>query len=222
MAKLSELKSLLEKARKAPRPASGPAPARVVTPTATRTARESADIDLRETFADVQPLGEHNRAVRARVKAPATPAQRLADEAAALAASKYGVEPSPTQWAVGQEIEAEQTFVRKGLGSDVLERLRRGHWAIQGEIDLHRLNRSEARDTLADFLVGARGNGWRCVRVIHGKGLGSPNREPVLKNTIRRWLTQRDEVLAYCEPPHHGGGSGAVLVLLKSPAATPR
>ena len=222
MAKLSELKSLLEKARKAPRPASGPAPARVVTPTATRTARESADIDLRETFADVQPLGEHNRAVRARVKAPATPAQRLADEAAALAASKYGVEPSPTQWAVGQEIEAEQTFVRKGLGSDVLERLRRGHWAIQGEIDLHRLNRSEARDTLADFLAGARSNGWRCVRVIHGKGLGSPNREPVLKNTIRRWLTQRDEVLAYCEPPHHGGGSGAVLVLLKSPAATPR
>jgi DNA-nicking Smr family endonuclease len=87
---------------------------------------------------------------------------------------------------------------------------------------LHRLNRSEARDALADFLLQARGNGWRCVRVIHGKGLGSPNREPVLKNTVRRWLAQRDEVLAYCEPPHHGGGGGAVLVLLKSPAATRR
>jgi len=119
---------------------------------------------------------------------------------------------------VGQELEAEQTFLRKGLGTDVLERLRRGHWSVQGEIDLHRLNRDEARDALADFLLEARGNGWRCVRVVHGKGLGSPNREPVLKNKVRRWLAQRDDVLAYCEAPRHAGGGGAVLVLLKSPS----
>jgi DNA-nicking Smr family endonuclease len=90
---------------------------------------------------------------------------------------------------------------------------------VQGELDLHRLNRDEARDALADFFNDARNYGWRCVRVVHGKGLSSPNREPVLKAKVRRWLTQRDEVLAYCEAPRHAGGAGAVLVLLKAPRA---
>ena len=70
---------------------------------------------------------------------------------------------------------------------------------------------------MADFLLDARSRGWRCVRIIHGKGLSSPNREPVLKSKVRRWLTQWESVLAYCEAPHHGGGGGAVIVLLKSP-----
>ena len=85
---------------------------------------------------------------------------------------------------------------------------------MQGELDLHRLNREEARDALTEFFNAARSSGWRCVRIIHGKGLSSPNREPVLKGKVRLWLAQRDEVLAYCEAPHHAGGSGAVLVLL--------
>jgi DNA-nicking Smr family endonuclease len=179
----------------------------------------AVDLDLRATFADVQPLRQQNRAPRARPRAAASAAQRIADEAAALAESKYGAEPSPVRWEVGQEIEAGQTFVRKGLGSDLLSRLRRGHWAVQGELDLHRLTRDEARDALGDFLFEARSNGWRCVRVVHGKGLSSPNREPVLKEKVRRWLAQREEVLAYCEAPRHAGGGGAVLVLLKSPTA---
>jgi DNA-nicking Smr family endonuclease len=176
-------------------------------------------LDLGAAFADVQPLRQQNRTPRAQPRAAASAAQRIADEAAALVESKYGAEPSPTRWEVGQEIEAGQTFVRKGLGTDLLARLRRGHWAVQGELDLHRLNRDEARDALADFLLEARSNGWRCVRVVHGKGLSSPNREPVLKEKVRRWLAQREEVLAYCEAPRHAGGGGAVLVLLKSPTA---
>jgi DNA-nicking Smr family endonuclease len=219
MAKLSELKALLAAARQTPPPRKA-APA-----IAKRTSESNAggdDVDLKKVFADVQPLGRHNRAVRVAPATGATPRQRLADEADALAASRSGIEPSLTDWNVGQEIEAEQTFVRKGLGTDVLTRLRRGHWSVQGEIDLHRLNRDEARDALADFLFEARNNGWRCVRIVHGKGLGSPNREPVLKNKVRRWLAQRDEVLAYCEAPRHEGGSGAVLVLLKSPGGSSR
>ena len=108
--------------------------------------------------------------------------------------------------------------MRPGLGADVLVRLRRGHWSVQGELDLHRLTSSEAHDALADFLFDARSRGLRCVRIIHGKGLSSPNREPVLKSKVRRWLSQWDEVLAYCEAPRHGGGGGAVVVLLKAPA----
>jgi DNA-nicking Smr family endonuclease len=121
-------------------------------------------------------------------------------------------------WEAGQEQDAEQTFLRKGLARDVLARLRRGHWSVQGELDLHRLNRDEARGALVEFVNEARASGWRCVRIVHGKGLSSPNREPVLKGKVRQWLAQRDEVLAYCEAPRHAGGSGAVLVLLKARA----
>ncbi len=72
-------------------------------------------------------------------------------------------------------------------------KLRRGHWSVQDELDLHGLTVDEARDALADYLTDARSHGWRCVRVIHGKGLSSPNREPVLKSKVRRWLTQWDK-----------------------------
>ena len=68
-----------------------------------------------------------------------------------------------------------------------------------------------ARRRFAD----ARQRGYRCVRVIHGKGLTSPNREPVLKGKVRKWLAQWGDVLAYTEAPQNGGGGGAVLVLLR-------
>ncbi len=213
MAKLSELKTLLAKAHQA-------APKKPRLPAARSVADDPlAEVDLREVFADVAPLRSANRAALPRERPPSRPAQRLADEAAALSASRHGVEPSPAHWDIGQEHEAEQTFLRKGLGADVLSRLRRGHWSVQGELDLHRLNRDEARAALTEFFNDARNCGWRCVRVIHGKGLSSPNREPVLKGKVRRWLAQRDDVLAYCEAPRHAGGEGAVLVLLKASTA---
>ena len=217
MAKLSELKALLSETRKA-----SPKSSATRSPSAKQALDVKAstpDVDLREVFADVTPLGGRNRVKLAGVRPETSPAQRIADEADALAASRYGAEPSPGDWEPGQEQEAEQTFLRKGLTLDLLAQLRRGRWAVQGELDLHRLTREQARDAMADFLLEARGSGWRCVRIVHGKGLSSPNREPVLKAKVRRWLTQRDEVLAYCEAPRHSGGGGAVLVLLKSRVA---
>ncbi len=217
MAKLSDLKTLLRSAEKKPAPTGA---ARVTAnhgkQAATRGARLDADIDLGQAFADVAPLPSRNRARIDKARPAPTPAKRLADEADALAASKFGIEPSPSSWEVGQEQDAHQTFLRPGLGTDVLVRLRRGHWTVQGELDLHRLTSHQARDALADFLSDARIRGLRCVRVVHGKGLSSPNREPVLKSKVRRWLSQWDEVLAYCEAPRHGGGGGAVVVLLKA------
>ena len=219
MAKLSELKALLAAKREAivanreiPAKAGAKVPARAIA----RTEHASGDVDLRKAFEDVAPLPPGNRARLVAQRPSSTPLKRLQDEADALAASKYGSAPSPSSWEIGQELEAEQTFRRAGLGSDVLAKLRRGHWAVQGELDLHRLTVDEARESLADFVLDARSRGWRCVRVIHGKGLSSPNREPVLKSKVRRWLTQWESVLAYCEAPHHGGGGGAVIVLLKS------
>ena len=217
MAKLSELKALLSEARKAsPRSDTPRSPS---ARQALDVKASTPDVDLREVFADVTPLGGRNRVKHAGARPETSPAQRIADEADALAASRYGAEPSPGDWEPGQEQEAEQTFLRKGLALDLLAQLRRGRWAVQGELDLHHLTREQARDAMTDFLLEARGSGWRCVRIVHGKGLSSPNREPVLKAKVRRWLTQRDEVLAYCEAPRHSGGSGAVLVLLKSRVA---
>ena len=210
MAKLSELKTLLARAKLSP---SAPRPKAAKRPVV--TTGETAEIDLREAFADVKPLRPRDRATIRQAQPESVASQRLADEAAALAESKYGARPSPLSWEAGQEHDVHQTFLRKGLGTDVLARLRRGHWSVQGELDLHRHTRDEARDALTEFLNAARSYGWRCVRIVHGKGLSSPNREPVLKGKVRQWLAQRDEVLAYCEAPHHAGGSGAVLVLLK-------
>jgi DNA-nicking Smr family endonuclease len=215
MAKLSELKALLAQAKASTPPARQVKPLPTRSP-ATRLAPSDDEVDLQQAFADVKPLRVGNRAAIPRHPPSTAASKRLADEADALEASKYGVEPSPLAWEAGQEHEAEQTFLRKGLAGDVLVRLRRGQWSVQAELDLHRLNRDEARDALSEFLNEARNGGLRCVRVVHGKGLSSPNREPVLKGKVRHWLTQRDEVLAFCEAPRHAGGSGAVLVLLKA------
>ena len=223
MAKLSDLKTLLAGVPRAKRATArdnaDPAPA--TTKGAGQTAKSAADdLDLAQAFADVAPLASANRARLARAPTSASPAKRLADEADALAASRHGLDASPGAWDVGQEIESEQTFRRAGLAADVVSKLRRGHWVVQAELDLHRHTSEEARAALVLFLAEARAHGWRCVRIIHGKGLSSPNREPVLKGKVRRWLTQRNEVLAYCEASRHGGGSGAVLVLLMAPSAS--
>jgi len=217
MAKLSDLKKLVDDARaKVPAPAR-PAKATNVTPHRVLAAAKhcDADIDLAQAFADVQKLPPSRRAAAATPRPAPIPRQRIADDADALAASKFGAEPAPESWEIGQEHEAGQTFVRRGIGIDVLTKLRRGQWSVQGDLDLHGHTADEAHDALADFLDDARAHGYRCVRVVHGKGLTSPNKEPVLKGKVRRWLSHWDDVLAYCEAPQHAGGGGAVLVLLR-------
>ncbi len=221
MSKLTDLKRMLDAARSADAAKKPPAPAARTRTAAeakratTATKHATGDIDLARVFADVRRLPPHTRA-RIEPTRPAPVArQRLADDRDALLASKFGAEPAPDTWDVGQEHESGLTFLRPGLGTDVLVKLRRGHWTLQGEIDLHGMTSEEAHDALADFLVDARGRGLRCIRVIHGKGLTSPGKEPVLKGKVRKWMSHWDDVLAYCEAPRHAGGGGAVLALLK-------
>ena len=115
----------------------------------------------------------------------------------------------------GLDTGDEANFLRPGLSRQVLRKLRSGTWVIQRQLDLHGLDRHQAREALADFLASCVKRGVRCVRVIHGKGLGSKGREPVLKTKVKHWLTQRGEVLAYCQARPVDGGSGALVVLLK-------
>ena len=138
------------------------------------------------------------------------PRQRELDEAAALASS------------LSDEVTIESllltddglSYRRPGIGADVVVRLRLGHWALQGQLDLHGCTRDEARSQLSLYLRDCRRRGLRCLRVVHGKGHGSPGRQPVLKDKVQRWLAQCDEVIAFAQASGPQGGAGALLVLL--------
>jgi DNA-nicking Smr family endonuclease len=110
----------------------------------------------------------------------------------------------------------ELLYLREGQSPSVISKLRRGHWVVQANLDLHGLISDEARTQVAEFLAGCKKRGIRCVRIVHGKGLGSRNREPILKHKVRNWLIQKDEVIAYAQARATDGGSGAVIVLLKA------
>jgi DNA-nicking Smr family endonuclease len=167
---------------------------------------------FRAAVGDTVPLRAPDRRVDAGRPAPPVPVQSLLDEHSALAESRSG----PLGAEAVLEAEDEASFLREGLSGQVLRKLRRGHWVVQDDLDLHGLTRAEAREAVAGFLRESVRRARRCVRIVHGKGLGSRNREPVLKGKVRAWLVQREEVLAFCQAPAVQGGSGAVLVLLKA------
>jgi len=140
------------------------------------------------------------------------PKQFLKDERQAL------VDSLSDHYIPAHELESgeELLYLREGHSPDILSKLRRGNWVVQAAIDLHGLIADEARLYVAEFLADCKKRGIRCVRIIHGKGLGSRNREPILKHKLRGWLMQKDEVIAYAQARKEDGGSGAVIVLLKA------
>ncbi|NQW67498.1 MAG: Smr/MutS family protein [Burkholderiales bacterium] len=113
------------------------------------------------------------------------------------------------------DTDDELSYRSQGIGTDVTQKLRKGHWSLQGQIDLHGLRSDEAREALGQFIRDASKRGWRCVRIVHGKGLGSPGKTPVLKSKVHRWLVQKTEVLAFVQAKGSEGGAGALVVLLK-------
>ena len=113
------------------------------------------------------------------------------------------------------ESEDGMLFRRPGVSPDIPRKLYRGEWTVQAHIDLHGLFVDEARDAVANFLREARIRGFRCLRIVHGKGYGSVGGQSILKEMVRRWLKQRDEVMSFVQAPPNDGDSGAVIVLLK-------
>ena len=160
---------------------------------------------------DVEPLPESKRAELPRARPAPEPRHTRRDERAVLEESLAGRRTIDDALDSGDEL----SFLREGLSRQVLRKLRRGHWVVQDQLDLHGMNRLQAAASVAEFLQHCRARHLRCVRIVHGKGLGSRNREPVLKGKLRKWLMVRDEVLAFCQAPAAHGGAGAVLVLLK-------
>ena len=167
------------------------------------------DEEFRRAVAGAQPLEAPRKVVHARRPAP-VPAQRIRDERAVL-----GESLGPVSLDDALDSGTELTYLADGLRRDVLRKLRRGHWVVEDQLDLHGMNRQMAAVSVSQFLNGCKKRRLRCVRIVHGKGLGSHNREPVLKGLLRKWLL-REAVLAFSQAPAAQGGSGAVLVLLKS------
>lgn len=160
----------------------------------------------------VHPLKDRGLAIVPRPRPLPLPVQRELDEKQVLR------ESLSDEMDVESLLDTDEalSFRRRGISPEVVRRLRRGDWTIQAEVDLHGLRRDEAREQLGAFLREAGRQGWRCVRVIHGKGNGSPGRESVLKVKVRAWLVQKAEVLAFARARASDGGNGALVVLLQA------
>ena len=173
------------------------------------------DEEFRRATLDVEPIAAPRRVARLGRRPAPVPKQRLRDEREALAESISAPLSADDSIDSGEEL----VFAREGISRQMLRRLRTGHWVVEDNLDLHGMNRFEAAASVAEFLRCSAQRRLRCVRIVHGKGLGSFNREPVLKGKLRSWLALRDEVLAFCQAPRVHGGSGAVLVLLRTPGS---
>lgn len=179
---------------------------------AKRARQATADQDLfRQAAGAVQPLSQPAKALLKKEQPKPIPVQRQRDEEAALQ------EALSDAFDAGTLLETDEhlSYRRPGIGPDVTRKLRRGDWAIQRQLDLHGLRTEDAREALGRFIREAHQQGLRCVRVVHGKGLGSPGKTPVLKGRVQSWLAQKKEVLAFVQARPAEGGAGALVVLLQ-------
>ena len=154
-----------------------------------------------------------SRALRVTPVPPAAPARKTPG-------------PAP-QWSDGDGTPAPQgmgdatNFLRQGVSPLSVRRLRRGHWPVAASLDLHGMNREIAREAVSRLLREAEQRCWRCIRIVHGKGLGSRDGAPILRTLVRRWLAQSATVMAFAQAGDADGGAGALLVLVKSRPRSP-
>jgi len=207
---IEEAKRLLQAQKAAQAQATESAKALALSQAAEKAEAQKLEDLFKAAVKDARPLTS-DRVFHQIPKPKPIPQQFIRDEQQALVDSLSDYFPS-------YELESgeELLYLREGQSPSVLSKLRRGHWVVQANLDLHGMISDEARATIATFLAECKKRGIRCVRIIHGKGLGSRNKEPVLKNKVRHWLMQKDEVIAYAQARANDGGSGAVIVLLKA------
>ncbi|MCE4062719.1 Smr/MutS family protein [Pandoraea sputorum] len=186
---------------------------------AKRAAQAKRDANVfRDSIGEIAPLaskGSTNRVEHPRFP-PEPVARQTAEDEAAVLHESLSDEFDPEALL---DTDDRLSYRRPGISHDAVLKLQRGDWVVQAQIDLHGMRRDEAREALSAFLHDAVKRGLRCIRVIHGKGLGSVNREPVLKDKVRGWLAQKNEVLAWAQAQGRDGGGGALVVLLQASQA---
>ena len=164
---------------------------------------------FRQAIGEVDKI-EHNGVNLVTPKPPPVPNQTILSQQDAL--NKMANDPFDVP---DIEIGDELFFKREGVQQQIMRKLRRGKYAIESELDLHGMTVSIAKKELDDFLSHCQSTNRRCIRIIHGKGHGSVNKIPVLKNKLNEWLQKYDSILAFCSAPPNDGGTGAVYVLIK-------
>lgn len=168
---------------------------------------------FRQAVSGSRRLQDHRvKPYRSRIKP--VPRQRMSDEQAVLDES---LQPLSYDILLDSGVDTNEavSFARSGVQQNVMRKLRRGQYRIEAELDLHRMTTEQAHDALRGFIVQCQKQHIRCVRIIHGKGLGSQNKMPVLKSRVNSWLRQWDNILAFCSAPKFDGGTGAMYVLLR-------
>lgn len=168
------------------------------------------DAIFREACDDVAPLRQPDTVEPYRRRPAPEPLQSRRNDDATLREMAEALMPEG-------EIETSDDLLyhRPGLQHQVLRKLRRGQYTIQGQLDLHGLRADEAKVAVGLFLQDATARGLSCVRIVHGKGNGSRDLRPVLKPRVAGWLVKRNDVLAYCSARANDGGTGAIYVLLR-------
>ncbi|MFK8052733.1 MAG: Smr/MutS family protein [Woeseiaceae bacterium] len=164
---------------------------------------------FREAIDGVRPL-QYDGAEPALNKSAPHARMRRQDEAAVLRES-LDADIEEIEWRNGDGLR----YRRPEIGERTLRKLARGGYRVEAEIDLHGYTVKEARDVMREFLADVHHYGWRCVRVIHGKGRGSGHRGPRLKGSVDSWLRKTDAVAAFVSARQVDGGSGAVYVLFR-------
>jgi len=184
-----------------------------------RIEREN-QVEFRSAVKGVHQMPESNRyvwrpALEAELRAAAARPPRTPEEEleAVLRESMLS-----DQFDVDGLLDEEPTlnWSAPGVGPDVVKKLRKHHWQIEDEVDLHGLTRDLARRVVDAFLRRSNKNGVRCVRIIHGIGYGSAGGEPVLRGMVHSWLVQTAETVAFCVADRANGGNGALVVLLRA------
>lgn len=165
---------------------------------------------FRSAMADAKPAQFEERVQREPKKPKPKARFRRADDKKVLDES-LDAEVDDTDHGSGEALR----FKRPQVGRTTMRMLSRGAYSIQAEIDLHGMTAAEAKPYLTKFVERCARNGKLCIRIVHGKGLGSGERGPVLKNAVNRWLRRWDHVLAFVSARQVDGGTGAVYVLLK-------
>ena len=180
------------------------------------TAEDENDSKLfRDAASGTRPLEHEERAPLQRRVAPKARFGR--QEAEQVLRESVEAEFDP------REIDSADSlhFRRPSVGKRTMRRLSRGGFAVQAELDLHGLTVSEAREVLQEFILDACLRGYTCVRVVHGKGLGSGERGPVLKRKTASLLRRWQAVLAFVSARQIDGGTGAIYVLLDPDGSAP-
>lgn len=166
---------------------------------------------LAQALAQVIPLRGRPRVIHE------SPAPRISPNRRRQAAGNDYSELPLSDGPTGEPNDVLESFHRPGVSGEALRRLRRESSRVRESLDLHGLNRDQARLAVGHFVQAAASQGVKRVRIIHGQGFGSTHGGALLRQQTRHWLTQIHEVLAFVGAPTQDGGKGAVLVLLRTP-----